>query len=332
MSCGQKIKELHIIYIAGYYSGVGRFPGRTKKGMLHGKMHGQGLAKQRSMPDAPRRWFLRLVRIFNGSVLKRRGDHMNYLIIMVLITGVLFIGMFILLEAGRRIGLARMAREDDAGKGLAAVEGAVYGLLGLLIAFTFSGAASRYETRRHLIVEEANAIGTAYLRLDLLSAVPRDSLKEKFRRYVDSRLDFYRKIQDPEAARQSFDKSVELQGMIWSEAVAAGSNAPIQQAPMLLLPALNQMIDITTTRAVALQLHPPAIIFCMLGGLAFLSALLAGYSMAQSKTHSWLHMFVYAAILALIYYVILDLEFPRLGLIRIDAADELLVSVRQAMK
>ena len=257
---------------------------------------------------------------------------MNYMLIMVLTTGGLFIGMLILLETGRRIGLARMAGEDDAAKGLAAVEGAVYGLLGLLLAFTFSGAASRYETRRHLIVEEANAIGTAYLRLDLLSAGPRDLLKEKFRRYVDSRLDFYSKIQDPEAARQSFDRSVELQGMIWSEAVAAGPTAPIQQAPMLLLPALNQMIDITTTRAVALQLHPPAIIYWMLGGLALLSALLAGYSMAQSKTHSWLHMFVYAAILALIYYVILDLEFPRLGLIRIDAADELLVSVRQAMK
>jgi hypothetical protein len=257
---------------------------------------------------------------------------MPYMLVMILITGGLFIGMLMLLEAGRRIGLARLADRDDAGKGVAAVEGAVYGLLGLLIAFTFSGAAARYETRRHLIVEEANAIGTAYLRLDLLSAGARDSLKEKFRRYVDSRLDFYSTIQDPEAARQSFDRSVELQGMIWSEAVAAGPSAPTQQAPMLLLPALNQMIDITTTRAVALQLHPPAIIYWMLGGLALLSSLLAGYSMAQSKTHSWLHMFVYAAILALIYYVILDLEFPRLGLIRIDAADELLVSVRQAMK
>jgi hypothetical protein len=239
--------------------------------------------------------------------------------------------MLILLETGRRIGLARMAGGGSA-KGLSAVEGAVYGLLGLLLAFTFSGAASRYEARRHLIVEEANAIGTAYLRLDLLSAGPRDVLQEKFRRYVDSRLDFYSKIQDPEAARQSFDKSVELQGMIWREAVAAGPTAPISQAPMLLLPALNQMIDITTTRAVALHLHPPAIIYLLLAGLALLSALMAGYSMAQSKTHSWLHMLVYAAILALIFYVILDLEFPRLGLIRIDAADELLVSVRQSMK
>lgn len=254
------------------------------------------------------------------------------LIMMVLTSGGLFIGMLILLETGRRIGLARIAGEGDEGKGLAAVEGAVYGLLGLLIAFTFSGAASRYETRRHLIVEEANAIGTAYLRLDLLSAGARDSLKEKFRRYIDLRLDFYRKIQDLEASKQSFDKSVDLQNSIWNEAVAAGPTAPVQQAPMLLLPALNQMIDITTTRAVALKMHPPAIIYWMLGGLALLSALLAGYSMAQSKTHSWLHMFVYAAILALIYYVILDLEYPRLGLIRIDAADELLVSVRQAMK
>ena len=83
---------------------------------------------------------------------------------------------------------------------MGSVEGAVYGLLGLLIAFSFSGAASRFEARRDLIVQEANAIGTAYLRLDLLPDEARDGLREKFRRYLDTRLSAYRKMPDIEAA------------------------------------------------------------------------------------------------------------------------------------
>ena len=118
---------------------------------------------------------------------------MGFLLNILVIVGALFLGIIFLLELGRRIRLARMEREGDVGKGVGAVEGAVYGLLGLLIAFTFSGAATRYDSRRLLIVEEANAIGTAYLRLDLLPAGAQASLKEKFRQYVDSRLEIYKK-------------------------------------------------------------------------------------------------------------------------------------------
>jgi hypothetical protein len=101
-------------------------------------------------------------------------QQMGFLPKILAIVGALFLGIIFLLEVGRHIRLARMEREGDAGKGVGAVEGAVYGLLGLLIAFTFSGAATRYDSRRLLIVEEANAIGTAYLRLDLLPAEARD--------------------------------------------------------------------------------------------------------------------------------------------------------------
>jgi hypothetical protein len=88
---------------------------------------------------------------------------------------------------------------------------------------------------------------------------------------------------------------------------------------MLLLPALNQMIDITTTRTMALQLHPPLIIFGMLFLVALASALLAGYAMAGGKDRKWLQVIAFALVIALTVYVILDIEFPRLGLIRVDA-------------
>ncbi|MGH9671380.1 MAG: hypothetical protein ACRD3A_14855 [Terriglobales bacterium] len=245
----------------------------------------------------------------------------------------LFLGMLLLLETGRRIGLRGMAKDSEgASAGPGTVEGAVFGLMGLLIAFTFSGAASRFDTRRQLIGQEANAIGTAYLRLDLLPAAAQPALRESFRRYLDARLEVYRKLPDVEAAKQALAQAAALQREIWTRAVSGSRQADGPQATMLLLPALNEMIDITTTRTVASQTHPPTIIFVMLGMLALVGSLLAGYGMARGKTRSWIHMFIFAAIMAVTVYVILDLEYPRLGAIRIDAADRVLLELRDSMK
>ena len=112
---------------------------------------------------------------------------------LTLIAG-LFIAMLAFVEIGRRIGFHRKF------EGLGAVEGAVFGLMGLLIAFTFGSAAVRFETRRNLVVEEVNDIGTAYLRLDLLPPAAQPKLRDAFRRYVDSRLAFYRSLPDLDAA------------------------------------------------------------------------------------------------------------------------------------
>jgi hypothetical protein len=125
----------------------------------------------------------------------------------------LFLGTLALLETGRRIGLRRLAKDSEAARtGLGVVEGAIFALMGLLIAFTFSGAASRFDTRRHLVVEEANAIGTAYLRLDLLPSDAQSALRESFRQYVDARLTAYRKLPDIAAAMQELAQATKLQG------------------------------------------------------------------------------------------------------------------------
>jgi len=258
---------------------------------------------------------------------------MNFALSAALLTLGLFLGMLILLEIGRRIGVRRTAKDSEGARvGVGAVDGAVFALLGLLIAFTFSGAASRFDARRQLIVEETNSIGTAYLRLDLLPAVAQPALRDSFRRYVDSRLEVYRRLPDVAAAKEELAKATRLQGELWRQAVAATrvDGAP-PAAAVLLLPALNAMIDITTTRTMATQMHPPTIIFAMLFGLALASGLLAGYGMAGAKTRNWLHMIGFAAVMAASVYVILDLEFPRLGLIRIDAFDQALVDLRESM-
>src|SRR5499426_120246 len=147
---------------------------------------------------------------------------MSYGVRALLFATFLTVGMLVLFEVGRRLGQRRMARDPDgAREGFAPIDGAVFGLLGLLIAFTFSGAASRFDTRRELIVEEANDIGTAYLRLDLLPAPAQPALRDLFRRYTDSRLETYRKLPDLAAAEAELARSTALQGEIWTQAVAA---------------------------------------------------------------------------------------------------------------
>ncbi len=259
---------------------------------------------------------------------------MDYALAALLITLVLFFGMLLLLEAGRRIGNYRLANDAEGARaGTGTIEGAVFALLGLLIAFTFSGAASRFDERRNLIIEETNAIGTAYLRLNLLPASAQPALRDLFQRYVDSRLETYRKLPDVEAAKAELAHSTQLQGEIWNQAVAAGrlEGAP-PPATMLLLPALNDMIDITTTRLMAAKMHPPAAIFAMLFGLALVSALLAGYGMAGGRSRNWLHMIGFATVMAVTIYVIIDIEYPRLGLIRVDVFDQALTDLRASMK
>lgn len=100
---------------------------------------------------------------------------------------------------------------------------------------------------------------------------------------------------------------------------------------MLLLPALNDMFDIAT------KLHPPTVIFAMLGSLALASVLLAGYGMTGygmtgGKSRSWIHVIGMAGVIAVSVYVILDIEYPRLGLIRVDGADPVLIELRQSMQ
>jgi hypothetical protein len=255
------------------------------------------------------------------------------LIASFLVAG-LFGGMLVFSEVGRRIGVARLARDASGlAQGAGAAEGAVFGLLGLLIAFSFSGAASRFEDRRHLIVEEANAIGTAYLRLDLLPGDARAELQDLFRKYLDSRLATYRGQESPAATEAKRAEGTALQEQIWTKSLTALRREGVPpHASMLLMPALNEMIDITATRVMATLNHPPPVVFMLLGGLSFVGALLVGYSTSINKGRSWFHTLAFAAILSLTVYVIADLEFPRLGLIRVDAADQVLIEVRQSMK
>jgi hypothetical protein len=206
----------------------------------------------------------------------------------LLLTVGVFVSMLLFLELGRRISRWRSARDPQGARAAVGVmDGAVFALLGLLIAFTFSGAASRWDARRQLVVEEANAIGTAYLRLAVLPPAAQPALREKFRQYVDARLAAYRALPDVSAAQAELARTATLQGEIWAQAVAASRSEGFQSTRILVLPALNAMIDITTTRTVAVQAHPPSIIYVMLIVLMLVSSLLAGHGLAEGQGRNW---------------------------------------------
>ncbi|RPH54951.1 MAG: DUF4239 domain-containing protein [Lysobacterales bacterium] len=259
---------------------------------------------------------------------------MDLTLIASLSAACLCFGMLVFSEVGRRIGLARLARDPEGlSKGAGAAEAAVFGLLGLLIAFTFAGAASRFEDRRHLVNAEANAIGTAYLRIDLLPGDAQPEMRGLFRRYLDARSATYQRTADRTATKAKLAEGAALQREIWTKALIAcrRPEAPLQAA-ILVLPALNEMIDITTTRLTATTNHPPLVVFLLLGGLSLVGALLVGYGTSNNKHRSLLYTVIFAAILSLTVYVIVDIEFPRLGLIRVDSADQVLFELRESMQ
>jgi len=245
-----------------------------------------------------------------------------------------FVGILVALWLGRRIGQGVLARHGSIGhQGVTSLETAVFALLGLMIAFTFSGALTRFDGRRVQAVDEANAVGTAWLRLDLLPASAQPKVRETFKAYVDSRIATYRKLPDVRGARAEFSRSLELQGEVWAQALAAVRQRDARPtAELLVIPALNEMINFTTTRMAATQIHPPLAIYLMLIGLALASALLGGYQTAGEKAYDWVHQVGFAMMVALTVYVILDIEYPRLGFIRMDAIDHFLVDARASMK
>lgn len=249
------------------------------------------------------------------------------------VLALLFLAMVAMQIAGHRYGLHR-ADGDSApsSEGTAAVEATLFAMLGLLVAFTFSGADTRLDARRKLIVEETNAVGTAYLRLDLLRAEDEPILQDEMRRYVDSRLAFYDQLLDFRAARAERARSDRLQQEIWTHAVAASARAGDSRAALLVLQSLNALFDVATERYAALRTHVPMAIFVLLIVMALACSFFAGIGMARRQHPSYLHMVIFAGVLAVTAYVILNLEFPRAGFGHLHALDAFLREQRASMR
>ncbi len=242
-------------------------------------------------------------------------------------------GMYAFAVQGHRIGRRKLLSNPEAKEfSTSTVDAAVLSLLGLLTAFTFSSAYSRYETRRQLIVDEANAIGTAYLRVGLLPAGVQPEMRELFREYVGTRTEMWEALPDREAALQVYSRTADLQQQIWTAAIDATDGETAGDARKLLIPALNEMIDITTTRLIAVQSHPPTIVFALLFTISLVAAWLVGFGMSNTPHPSYWHIAGFACLAALAFYVIIDIEYPRRGIVTLDQPHELFTELQQSME
>lgn len=244
----------------------------------------------------------------------------------------LFFGMLLCLEGGFRLGLRHGSAAADAHEGIGVIEAAIFALLGLLLGFAFGGAMSRLDGRRDLIVHETNAIGTAYLRLDLLSAVDQPVLRHLFRDYLRARIRVYENMGDLKEAERYLAEAAQLQQQIWALAVRSSGEDVEGGVARLVLPALNDMIDVNTARTLALRTRLPTLILVLLVFVALLSALIAGYAMAKRRNRSALHMFLYAACVSMTVYAILDLDDPGFGLIRLRPAEQILQQLHDSIR
>ena len=236
------------------------------------------------------------------------------------------------MRIGWRIGRKRLlALGEDWQAGLGTLDGAVFGLMGLLVAFTFTGAATRFDARRSLVTEHVNAIGTAWLRLDLLAAPEREKARDGFRRYVDTQLEILGNSGNNDAVRADMGRLSSIQQEIWETLIQAAKSDKSLPLTQTVLPPVNEMFDLSTTRYMAARQHPPVAVFLMLGLLVLVSGLMAGYGMAKAVRQSALHLFGFAALMALSVYLILDIEYPRLGIIRIHSFDQAMIELRASM-
>lgn len=240
------------------------------------------------------------------------------------------VAMLVFLEAGYRLG--RRHHPETPHKGLGTIEAAVFALLGLLLGFAFSGSMARLDARRQLIIREANAIGTAYLRIDLLPSSAQPEMRRLFRTYLEARLRAYESLAAEGAAEPALAQASTLQQRIWGHAVESSRQDPTQTTARIVLPALNEMIDVTMARTVAWRTRLPTLIVALLLGVALFSALIAGYAMAERTRRSPLHVLSFAVIVSLTIYTVLDLDNPRVGLIRLDTTEQILKQLHDSIR
>ena len=248
-------------------------------------------------------------------------------IVFLLIPG-LFFSILLFVGLGRRMDARRTMEETDRERIiLTTIETSIYALLGLMVAFTFGGAATRFDARRTLTVSEANSIHDAYLRLDLLPAEAQPVLREMFKRYSAERLEVYRSLPDVGASNHHSARANALQIAIWNAAVAGTRDSP-PASTNLLLGSLNEMFGIATTRSVIVKAHTPPVVIGTLVVLTLVCAVLIGNGFPRArKAPPHLHVYGFALVMSVTLYVIFDLDHPRVGLIRLDYADQAMLDL-----
>jgi len=230
------------------------------------------------------------------------------------------------IEGGYRLGSYRhrqAGREQEAPVG--AMVGATLGLLAFMLAFTFGMAASRFDTRKQLVLDEANAIGTTYLRAAMLPD-RRDEIRALLRSYVDARLEAVR----PGQVAQEILRSEEIQGQLWAAATAVGLQHGESIVVGLFVQSLNEVIDIHAKRVTAgLRNRIPGAIWAALLTIATLSLAAMGYHAGLVGTVRSVTILVVAVSFSAVIGLIADLDRPQEGTLTVS--QQALIDVRRSM-
>lgn len=240
----------------------------------------------------------------------------------------LFLALLGALELGRFLGRRRREAEVEE-RGRTAADGVVLALLGLMVAFTFTHTTARFDERRELIVRQANAFGTAWLRLDTLPPADREHVREPMRRWLTIAENLSAYAGDKQRFGEAIDEAERAHEDAWRRAVAVTAQQEAATRSFVLAP-LNEWIDLTTERLAMDQLGLPPMVLPTLVVLALLASLLVGFGFAHRR--SLLHATVFAGAVAFSVYIILDLSEPRAGLIRVDAMDRVMRELRTSLE
>ncbi|MDI1315840.1 hypothetical protein [Flavobacterium sp.] len=201
------------------------------------------------------------------------------------------------------------------------------GLLFLLLAFTFGMSVSRYDSRRQVIVEESNAISTAFLRADLYTEKERVLFKKDFKLYIESRINYYKAGKDQDKIKLSNSVTQSISTRLWQRASKLSFDHTNTDATRLMIPALNEMIDITTTRAAGEKAKVPDSIIWLLFVLACFTSFYSGYSAALKGSIDWLVEFGFCMMISVTVLFIFDLDRPFRGLVTLDESNKNIIEL-----
>jgi hypothetical protein len=238
----------------------------------------------------------------------------------VLIASALFVSMALAIEAGYRLGFRFRASSNDSSKAhVNSIQASLLGILALLLGFTFSLSLQRYDSRSAAVVEEANAIGTAYLRAALLPASVREDVRHGLRDYLALRIRAASVALDRPADREALlAETSASQAALWQQASRAAAEEPNPVTTGLFIQALNGMLDAQGTREAALNRHVPELVLFLLYGTFLLTGGIVGFAAGVANHRPSLVSYVMVGLIVLLVFIIIDLDRPRRGLIEVS--------------
>jgi FtsH-binding integral membrane protein len=250
--------------------------------------------------------------------------HLSASWISILLFGSMIL-VFVLGERWRIILLKRASKERFEISG--SLEGSMLGLLALLLAFTFGISNARYDARRDVLIKESNCIGTAVLRADVYPEPFRTALRRDFQEYVEARIHYYEVGANNDSIAAAYAHAQDVSSRLWLKVTDHAKTDSIFIRNTFVLQALNDMIDAASERRYIGVSHVPVSIIWMLFLICLVVSFLLGYGM-KGKKPDRLMVMLFALVVSMTIYLILDLDRPREGIITMDAVHQSMIDLR----